>query len=99
MSILTPEHLETIRELAKAANDLPDATHMVITLRAALDETVKEIDRMRGNGIPLMVLTDVRDNLRQMYQQWHTRGPHASEDSPTIEHAILAMDTMLKHIK
>jgi len=44
---LDDEHLETIRELA-AAPDRPEAEVTEITLRAALAETVAELDRLRA---------------------------------------------------
>lgn len=37
-------------------------------------------------------LASALDGLRHMFQQWHVRGPHATNDASYVEQAILAMD-------
>jgi len=51
-------------------------------------------------SIDIKALATARDELRSMYQRWHTSGPHATHDAPTIEKAILALDVLLaEHAK
>ena len=48
---ITPEHFETIRELARANVNASNAPIVQITLAAALQETINEIDRLRADEI------------------------------------------------
>lgn len=73
---MTDSHLETIRELARAP-DRPEAEITEITLRAALAETVAEIDRLHG-------LLDKRDAswLVKDFNVLYRRALDVSESDP-----------------
>lgn len=71
---LSPEHLETIRELANAP-DRAEAEVVEITLRAALAETVAEIDRVRAPSVvdSLAAMTRALDCLVAEFLVRHPR--------------------------
>lgn len=77
---LDPAHLETIRELA-AAPDRADAEVTEITLRAALAETVAELDRLRA---PPAGGFELRGFSPGPGGSWE-RIAHPSDDEQTID--------------